>query len=230
MMKKWSVTFPDVAPSFLAYGKEHIEQGVELVNKSAAHFLHFDVMDGKFVPPTSFSLEDFKEVVKYSKVINDVHLMVIDPISWAKDFIKYGADIITFHLEAGTDEEIRKTIDFIHSLGKKVGLSIKPKTPVEFLIPYLKDIDLVLLMSVEPGWGGQKFIENSLDRLDSLRLEIDKLPVEERPIIEIDGGINGETGPLAIKHGTDLLVAGSYLFNHDDFFERVEDLKNGKPR
>ena len=159
-------------------------------------------------------------------MINDVHIMVYDPLKYAKEYIEAGADIITFHLEACKNSaEVQQTIDFIRSKGVKVGLSIKPKTDVKELLPWLDKIDLALIMSVEPGFGGQKFIPNALDKISFLRKYIDSNNLAV--LIEVDGGINDETGKLCADAGVDILVAGSYLFNKDDIKERINKI-NGQ--
>ena len=208
-----------VAPSLLA-AKKIVEEAKAIENIENV-WLHFDVMDGKFVPNTSFSLDDLLLMRKETKLFLDVHLMIENPEKYFLDYVKNGADLVTVHYEA--TNELSSLIENIKKAGVKVGVSIKPKTDVEVLYPYLKDLDLVLVMSVEPGFGGQSFIPNALEKIEKLREEIDKN--NYNCLIEVDGGINKETGDLCKKSGVDVLVAGSYLFGKENILDRIEDLK-----
>lgn len=208
-----------VAPSLLA-AKRIVEEAKAIENIENV-WLHFDVMDGKFVPNTSFSLDDLSLMHKETKLFLDVHLMIENPEKYFIDYVKNGADLVTVHYEA--TNELSSLIENIKKAGVKVGVSIKPKTNVEVLYPYLKDLDLVLVMSVEPGFGGQSFIPSALEKIEKLRKEIDKN--NYNCLIEVDGGINKETGDLCKKSGVDVLVAGSYLFGKEDILDRIEDLK-----
>ena len=208
-----------VAPSLLA-AKDIVKEAKQIENLENL-WLHFDVMDGKFVPNTSFSLEDLLTMKKETSLYLDVHLMIEEPEVHFMDYVNNGADLITIHYEATND--LGSLIKAIKESGVKVGVSIKPKTNVEVLTPYLKDLDLVLVMSVEPGFGGQSFIPSALDKIEFLRKEIDNN--NYNCLIEVDGGINKETGELCKKAGVDVLVAGSYLFGKEDILERIEDLK-----
>ena len=208
-----------VAPSLLA-AKKIVEEAKAIENIENV-WLHFDVMDGKFVPNTSFSLDDLLLMHKETKLFLDVHLMIENPEKYFLDYVKNGADLVTVHYEA--TNELSSLIENIKKAGVKVGVSIKPKTDVEVLYPYLKDLDLVLVMSVEPGFGGQSFIPSALEKIEKLRKEIDKN--NYNCLIEVDGGINKETGDLCKKSGVDVLVAGSYLFGKEDILDRIEDLK-----
>ena len=208
-----------VAPSLLA-AKKIVEEAKAIENIENV-WLHFDVMDGKFVPNTSFSLDDLSLMRKETKLFLDVHLMIENPEKYFIDYVKNGADLVTVHYEA--TNELSSLIKNIKKAGVKVGVSIKPKTDVEVLYPYLKDLDLVLVMSVEPGFGGQSFIPSALEKIEKLRKEIDKN--NYNCLIEVDGGINKETGDLCKKSGVDVLVAGSYLFGKEDILDRIEDLK-----
>ena len=208
-----------VAPSLLA-AKKIVEEAKAIENIENV-WLHFDVMDGKFVPNTSFSLDDLSLMRKETKLFLDVHLMIENPEKYFLDYVKNGADLVTVHYEA--TNELSSLIENIKKAGVKVGVSIKPKTDVEVLYPYLKDLDLVLVMSVEPGFGGQSFIPSALEKIEKLRKEIDKN--NYNCLIEVDGGINKETGDLCKKSGVDVLVAGSYLFGKEDILDRIEDLK-----
>lgn len=219
------IEFPEVSPSLLAANKNDIPAEVALIENSCA-FVHIDIMDGKFVPNISF----YKEFpASFSTSLHkDTHLMVIDPLNWIDEAVKGGSSIVTFHEEAYHDlEKNLEVIERIHELGALAGLSIKPLTPVERIIPYLGYIDLILVMTVEPGKGGQAYIEGSDERIASIKDMLKGIPYENRPIIEVDGGINGETGKRALSAGAELFVAGSYLFGHEDIKERIKGLKNG---
>ncbi|MCQ2793606.1 MAG: ribulose-phosphate 3-epimerase [Bacilli bacterium] len=213
-----------VAPSLLSANKEKLLDELKLVESLGAEWIHWDVMDGVFVPNTSYSSEDVKKFAKSHGMFNDVHIMVADPKKVAPEFMDAGADLVTFHIEA-TECPIcvGKIIDNLHSHNCKVGISIKPNTKVKAIVPFLDKIDLVLVMSVEPGKGGQKFMPQALKKIKKLRHIIDKKHFD--CLIEVDGGINAETGQLCRKAGADILVAGSYLFGHDDIKERIESLR-----
>lgn len=208
-----------VAPSLLA-AKNILEESKQIENLENI-WLHFDVMDGKFVPNTSFSLKDLELISKNTKLYLDVHLMIENPEVYFNDYVINGADLVTIHYEATND--LTSLIKMIKNTGVKVGVSIKPKTDAEVLFPYLKDLDLVLVMSVEPGFGGQSFLSSALDKISKLRKEIDDN--NYNCLIEVDGGINKDTGELCKKAGVDVLVAGSYLFGKEDILDRIEDLK-----
>ncbi len=214
-----------VAPSILSADFNHLKQEIDLVEKAGAEWLHFDVMDGHFVPNISFGIPVLKCIAHSHNMVNDVHIMISKPLKYAENFIKSGAEYLTFHYEAcKNDNEVKQVIDIIHENGGKAGLSIKPKTDVKVLDKFLADLDLVLIMSVEPGFGGQSFMFEALNKIKYLREVIDKNNYQ--CLIEVDGGINKETGRLCVNNGVDVLVAGSYLFGHEDLKERLEGLKN----
>lgn len=213
-----------VAPSILSADFNKLGEEIKLVESLGAEFLHFDVMDGHFVPNISFGVPVLKSIAHSHKMVNDVHIMISDPLKYAPIFIKNGAEILTFHYEACADaHEVHEIIHLIHELGARAGLSIKPGTDVHVLDQFLNHLDLVLVMSVEPGFGGQSFMENALDKISYLRERIDKLGYN--CLIEVDGGINEETASLCKKAGVDVLVAGSYLFGQKDIKERMALLK-----
>ena len=212
-----------IAPSILSANFNKLGEEIKSIEDAGAEYLHFDVMDGHFVPNISFGIPVLKSISKSHHMINDVHLMITDPLKYTPEFIKAGADIITFHLEAVTSKQAYELIELIHKANKKVGISIKPKTNVKEVLPYLKDIDLVLVMSVEPGFGGQSFMESALEKIAVLRKEIDKNHYST--LIEVDGGINENTGRLCKNTGVDILVAGSYIFNSGDYKLVMEKLR-----
>lgn len=208
-----------VSPSILSCNFNKLIDEIKLVNN--ADMIHCDVMDGHFVPNITFGAPILKFVKKELDVILDVHLMISDPLKYVIDFQKIGADYITFHYEAV--EDVKNAINKIKELGVKVGISIKPNTDVKVLSPYLKDLDLILVMSVEPGFGGQKFMASSLPKLKYLS-ELKKKS-KYNYLLEVDGGINLETAKLVKDSGCEAVVAGSFVFRSDDPRETVEKLK-----
>ena len=213
-----------VSPSLLAADKAHLYDEIKLAEQAGAEYIHWDIMDGKFVPNLSFKASEVKTFSKIHKMVNDVHIMVSDPAIEAPLFVSCGADLVTFHIEAVDSlEEATKIIDRLHAQNCKAGISIKPLTKVDAILPLLEKLDLVLVMSVEPGKGGQAFMPSALKKIKQLRKIIDKSRLN--CLIEVDGGINDKTGQKCRKAGADILVAGSYLFGQKDFKERVALLR-----
>ena len=205
-----------VAPSLLAADFSDLRNEIDKVEKAGAEYLHLDVMDGAFVPNISFGAPVISAIRKHSNLIFDVHLMIENPDRFIKDFVEAGADIITVHVEA--TKHLNRTLQLIKSYGKKAGISLNPSTPVEMIKYELKNIDMVLIMTVNPGFGGQAFIENMTDKIKELRT------LDKNIDIEVDGGINAETGKKVKEAGANILVAGSYIFN-GDYKERIDSLK-----
>ncbi len=203
-----------ISPSVLAMDYSKMKEQTEELNKSQAEWLHFDVMDGHYVPNLSFGPDLLKGFDKMSDLVMDVHLMVTDPGKFIKPFVDAGADIITVHEEVLHDyERVMDMLEYIHSFGVKAGLAINPMTDVRRLQAYLKHCDLFLIMSVEPGYGGQPFRPASLSKIKNLRRWIDHTGSEA--LISVDGGINLDTGRECALAGTDVLVAGSYVFKEN---------------
>jgi len=212
-----------IAPSILSADFKALENSINKVNK--ASILHIDVMDGIFVPNISFGQGIQKQIrSSFKNMIFDTHLMIIDPIKYIKDFVDAGSDYITFHIEAKSD--INQTIDLIHSYNKKAGISIKPNTNWEDLKPYLNKIDLILVMSVEPGFGGQSFMPNSIEKIKCL--DDYKKEHNLNYLISVDGGINSETYKFVKDAGCDLAVMGSYLFKQENPNKIIETIESEK--
>lgn len=210
-----------IAPSILAADFSRL--GDEVNSVTSADYLHFDVMDGVFVPNISFGYPVLEAVRKTTDMVLDVHLMITSPARYCARFARSGADIIVFHIEAETPELTRSSIDHIHDLGKKAGLSVKPDTPAQALLPYIGELDIVLVMTVEPGFGGQGFISAMLPKITELRQIIDGRQLNCE--LEVDGGINPETAKLCIMAGANVLVAGSDIFNERDRAARIAALR-----
>lgn len=210
-----------IAPSVLTADFLTLKDDIERLEDAGVDMLHLDVMDGEFVPNISFGNPVIKSIKAHTKLPLDVHLMIDRPHRYIDEFAKY-ADYISFHFEAGSDNE--KTLKRIRELGVKSAIVIKPCTSAESVFGLLPLCDMVLVMSVEPGFGGQKFMPDALEKLSALRDECKRQNLDI--LIEVDGGINGETAPLAIKAGANVLVAGNYIFSAENMTERVKEIKS----
>jgi len=209
-----------ISPSILGGSFANMQDTIKLIDQSKAEYIHFDVMDGDFVPNLTFGPQFILNVRQYSKKTFDVHLMINRVGKFLDDYIKAGSDIITFHLEI--EENINELISKIKINNIKCGIAIKPATPWEDLKPYLDDIDQIIIMTVEPGFGGQKFMDDQLLKINQLRKYIsdNKLHVD----LEVDGGVNYETGKKCIAAGANILVAGSFLFNQENLTQASNQL------
>lgn len=210
-----------IAPSLLSCDFSKMGDEIKRMDACGADWMHLDVMDGHFVPNITFGAPVIKTVRGYTDKPFDVHLMISDPLKYADDFIDAGADIITFHIEC--DSDIRQTIDKIKSRNVKVGLVVKPNTPASAVFPYLKDLDLVLVMTVEPGFGGQSFMADMLPKVAEIKAEARKLGIETP--VEVDGGISDSTIAQAAKAGVDICVAGTAVFKAEDAVKAIQELK-----
>ena len=200
-----------LAPSMLSADFKELGKEIQAIEENGAKYLHFDVMDGIFVPSISFGMPVLKSIRSGTNLVCDVHLMITEPIRYVEDFAKAGADLITIHLEAC--EDVNATIAKIKECGCKVGISIKPNTPVSTLQPYLDKVDMILIMSVEPGFGGQKFIPSSLEKIAETKAMIDASGLNID--IQVDGGIYTHNVEDVLKAGANIIVAGSAIFNGD---------------
>lgn len=211
-----------IAPSVLSCDFANIQRDVEMINASNADWFHVDVMDGVFVPNISFGFPVIKSIKKHAKKPLDVHLMIENPDQYVEEFAKSGADVLTVHFEAC--RHLHRTIQLIKANGMKAGVALNPHTNVNVLEDVIMDLDMVLIMSVNPGFGGQKFIQHAVTKVEQTKALINK--TGSSAIIEVDGGVNTTTGAELVKAGADVLVAGSFVFNSENPTQTIVDLKS----
>lgn len=210
-----------VSPSLLSADFLHLDKDIEMINNSDSDYIHMDVMDGMFVPNISFGFPVLKAVGKACKKPMDVHYMIMHPENYIQQTADAGAEIMTVHYE--TCPHLHRTIQQIKQAGMKAGVAINPATPVSVLEDIVEDVDLVLIMSVNPGFGGQSFIENAISKVKRLRKLIDES--NSHALIEVDGGVQNDTAPRLVEAGTDILVSGSYVFKSANPIETIRGLK-----
>ncbi len=210
-----------VAPSLLSANFANLQSDVEMINRSSADWLHLDIMDGVFVPNISFGFPIIESIKEICKKPLDIHLMIVEPDKFIKDFASIGAYMINVHYEACT--HLHRTIQKIKNEGVKAAVTLNPHTPVVLLKDIICDVDMVLLMSVNPGYGGQKFIPNTLQKTAELRELI--LQRQSKALIEVDGGVNLETGKQLVQQGANALVAGNFVFKSANPLQTINDLK-----
>lgn len=211
-----------ISPSILAADYGNLESEIKKVVNSGAEYIHIDVMDGHFVPNISIGVPVVQSIRRVTDAVFDCHLMISNPVDYVDAFIKAGADLISFHVESNSN--ISETIKKITSANKKAALVVKPNTPINTVFPYLKDISMVLIMTVEPGFGGQSFMEDMLPKITELREEIVRQGLQVD--IQVDGGVDNETATLCKNAGANVLVAGSYIFKSPDVKEAIDILKS----
>lgn len=210
-----------IAPSILSADFANLER--EILRVAEADYLHVDVMDGLFVPNISVGLPVIRSIRRVTDMPLDVHLMIVEPVRYVEQFCDAGADIVTVHVEADTEEHTKKALDLIHAKGRRAGVVLKPATPAEAALPFLNQCDMVLVMTVEPGFGGQKFMTGMMPKLRQLRQWIDRRALACE--LEVDGGVDTSTCRTVIENGADVLVAGSAVYGAENIPGRIRELR-----
>lgn len=213
-----------IAPSVLSADFARLGEEVEDIRRGGADYLHFDVMDGRFVPNITVGVPVLQSLRKATDLFIDAHLMILEPLRYAEAFCAAGADLVNVHVEADSKEKILAALDTIKACGKRAGVTLKPATPPEAVLPFLEAVDLILVMTVEPGFGGQRFMQDMLPKIERIRALIDRSnPACE---LEVDGGIDGTTAKLVKQAGANVLVAGSAIFKRTDRAMAIAELRN----
>ena len=210
-----------IAPSILSADFANLERDIQRI--STADYVHVDVMDGMFVPNITIGIPVVKSLRPTTTLPMDVHLMIVQPVRYVEQFCDAGADLVTVHVESDTAENIHAAIDKIHAKGKKAGIVLKPKTPAEAALPYLEKVELILVMTVEPGFGGQKFMADMMPKVQTIRGYIDAMNPDCE--LEVDGGVDPETCKVCIAAGANVLVAGSAVYKAEDIPARIAALR-----
>ena len=210
-----------ISPSILSADFANLERDIQKIE--TADYVHVDVMDGLFVPNITIGIPVVASIRPTTKLPLDVHLMIDRPVRYVEDFCKAGADIVTVHVEADTEENTRKALEIVHSCGKKAGVVVKPKTPAEAVLPFLDQCDIVLVMTVEPGFGGQSFMADMMPKLKQIRAWIDERGLDCE--LEVDGGVDPVTCKTVIENGANVLVAGSAVYKAADIPARIQELR-----
>ena len=210
-----------ISPSILSADFANLQRDIERI--ATADYVHVDVMDGLFVPNITIGIPVVKSIRPTTTLPLDVHLMIVEPIRYVRQFCEAGADLVTVHVESDTEENIHAAIDKIHAKGKKAGIVLKPKTPASAVLPFINEVEIILIMTVEPGFGGQKFMADMMPKVQEVRRYIDAMNPQCE--LEVDGGVDPKTAPICIHNGANVLVAGSAVYKAEDIPARIAQLR-----